>query len=64
MFTLHFDMSSPLEDIAQNCVRKLTIPVNLHEEARRFLQDAGLDYHVIFPDLQGLGRQLMIEEYE
>jgi hypothetical protein len=64
MFTLHLEMGSALEDVAPKCVRKLTIPPSAHGEARRFLRDAGIDYHVLFPDLQGLARQLLIEEFE
>lgn len=58
LFTVHFDAVTPLEEIAPKAVRKIVIPDEVLPEAKRFLQLAGINEFTVFPDLDGLTREL------
>lgn len=57
-FTIHGDDTRPLEVIAPKTVRKVSLPPEAWPEARRFLEDAGINEYLLFPDLDGLTRNL------
>lgn len=57
-FTLHDDLRAPLEQLHPDLARRVVIPINVHEEARRFLTMAGISEFTLFPDLDGLTRDL------
>lgn len=62
-FTLHEDLNTPLENLYPDVVRKIVIPANKRNEARRFLQLAGISEYSLFPDLDGLARELLLENF-
>jgi hypothetical protein len=57
-FTIHGDSHDPLEEVFPAVLRVVQIHPNVVSEAREFLSLAGLDEHVLFPDLDGLQRYL------
>lgn len=57
-FTLHEDLTSPLDKIAPSAVQKITIPQNALDDARLFLTLAGISEFTLFPELDGLAREL------
>lgn len=61
VFTLHCDLSAPLEDFAGDCLRKFELPPNALHEAISFLALAGVNEFSVFPDLDGLARHLKSE---
>lgn len=56
-FTIHAN-SEPLDAVCPRWVRRVDIPTEAVEGARRFLGLAGVNEFTIFPDLQGLGQFL------
>jgi hypothetical protein len=60
-FTLHRNLDTPLETLYPDAVRKLTIPRAAHAGARDFLRLAGISEFTLFPDLDGLSRELRDE---
>ena len=60
-FTMHDDLLTPLEALYPTAVTKITIPRAEQEEARRFLRVAGISEFSLFPDLDGLARELKQE---
>jgi len=59
VFTLHRDLSTPLEEMFPLCVQKVVIPNYLFPEARQFLALAGIDEASLFPDLSTLATFLI-----
>jgi hypothetical protein len=57
-FTLHRDLTRSLDEIEPDVVRKVVIPSAAQPGARRFLQMAGISEFTLFPDLDGLAREL------
>jgi hypothetical protein len=57
-FTLHNRLDVPLEDLHPRCVQKITIPHAAYGDARQFLHLAGISEFGLFPDLDGLARDL------
>jgi hypothetical protein len=57
-FTLHSDLTIDLSTVAPSAIRKFVIPTDLHEDARRFLRLTGISEFRLFPDLDGLAREL------
>jgi len=62
-FTLHEDLVNPLEILFPEAVKKITIPKNAQKDARRFLRLSLINEFTLFPDLDGLARELK-REYE
>lgn len=62
-FTLHEDLVNPLELLFPNAVKKITIPKSAQKDARRFLRLSLINEFTLFPDLDGLARELK-KEYE
>ena len=58
LFTLHGESLEPLEKLAPKCVHRLKIPVDSLDDARKFLELAGVNSYSIFNDLESLGRHL------
>jgi len=63
-FTLHDNLSKPLEELVPGVVRKVVIPKQAHEDAANFLQHAGISEFALFPDLDGLSRELRRQYFE
>lgn len=57
-FTLHNDLVTPLDEIEPSVVREIRIPRPAHDGARQFLELAGVSEFALFPDLDGLAREL------
>jgi hypothetical protein len=57
-FTLHDDIETPLEDLHPSIVTKITLSKEAFSEAGTFLDLAGISEFTLFPDFDGLGRQL------
>jgi hypothetical protein len=58
-FTLHNDLTRPLDEIEPGVVREIRIPAAAHEGAHQFLELAGISEFTLFPDLDGLARELI-----
>jgi hypothetical protein len=58
VFTLHGDLERPLNQSVKNVAWKVLIPKKAFEDAKRFLNNAGVNEFSLFPDLDGLGRHL------
>jgi len=57
-FTMHGDINEPLDNLNHDCVAWIDVPPDVVEPARRFLAMAGIDDYLMFPDLDGLARDL------
>ncbi len=62
-FTLHGELKTPLEDLFPDAVRKIVIPGSARTEAKEFLRLAGISEYSLFPDLDGLARDLILENF-
>jgi len=58
-FTLHRDLSVPLESSYPACLRKIVIPPVLYWPAVEFLNYAGIDHTSLFPDIDALAAFLV-----
>jgi hypothetical protein len=58
LFTLHGESLESLEKLAPECVHRLKIPIDSLDDARKFLELAGVNSYSIFNDLESLGRHL------
>jgi hypothetical protein len=57
-FTLHADLITPLEELAAGALHKIIIPQTAHKDAWRYLKLSGISEFSLFPDLDGLARDL------
>lgn len=57
-FTLHDDLDVPLENLHPNVVTKLILSEKGFPDAYNFLELAGVNEFTLFPDLDGLAREL------
>lgn len=57
-FTIAGEDLRPLEKIMPSVTRRIVLPEPAWKDARRFLDDAGINEHLLFPDLDGLTRHL------
>lgn len=57
-FTLHEDIDTAIEVLCPEAVQKVVIPKGTHSDARTFLQHAGISEFTLFPDLDGLARDV------
>jgi hypothetical protein len=62
-FTLHGDLSRPLEELHPSTVTKIVVPKEARHDAEVFLSLAGITEFTVFPDLDGLAR-LMRRKFE
>jgi FRG domain len=60
-FTLHSDLSRPLEELHPNVVTKIVIPKAARRDAEVFLQLAGITEFTLFPDLDALARMMRMK---
>jgi hypothetical protein len=60
-FTIHDDLTTPLDRLYPQFVTKVEIPVTARSGAEEFLKLAGVSYFSLFPDLDGLVRDLRRE---
>jgi len=58
VFTLHNRLDMALEALHPTCLRKITIPSSAYKDARQFLYLGGVSEFALFPDLDGLAREL------
>jgi hypothetical protein len=58
VFTLHGDLERPLNKTVKDVAWKVRLPKSVFEDARLFLQNAGVNEFSLFPDLDGLCRHL------
>jgi len=63
-FTIHNDLKAPLEELYPEVVTKIVIPKNAQDGARRFLKFVGISEFALFPDLDGLARELKSEHFQ
>jgi len=57
-FTLHGNLHVSLEKLYPTVVTKIPLPVTAHAEAREYLALAGVSEFSLFPDLDGLAREM------
>jgi hypothetical protein len=57
-FTLHSNMGKPLDEHFPDVVTKVVIPSEARPGALAFLRSAGISEFSLFPDLDGLAREL------
>jgi hypothetical protein len=57
-FTIHGDRIDTLDKIAPKVVKKVDIPLAVIPDAKKFLEMAGINDYSMFPDLDGLARDL------
>lgn len=62
-FTIHDDLNTPLEKLYPDALTRILIPPNVHDGARRFLKFVGISEFTLFPDLDGLARELNSEHF-
>jgi hypothetical protein len=62
-FTLHDDLEHPLDVLHPEAMTKVVIPAAARAGARKFLQAAGISEFSLFPDLDGLARELHAENF-
>jgi hypothetical protein len=63
-FTVHNELQRPLEELCPKALTKLNIPKDTHLGAEQFLKLAGISEFTLFPDLDGLARELVQENFE
>jgi FRG domain len=61
-FTLHAELLKPLEELHPKAVRKITVPAAARLGGKRFLRHAGISEFSLFPDLDGLAREIKLEQ--
>jgi hypothetical protein len=57
-FTIHGEDTRPLDEIVPEAVARVKLIKSAWLDARRFLDDYGINEYVLFPDLDGLARHL------
>lgn len=57
-FTLHNDLTTPLDGLYPNVVIPVPVPSAAYEGGREFLRLSGLSEYTLFPDLDGLAREM------
>lgn len=62
-FTLHRDVSVSLEASHPDVLDMIRITSEMFDDARKFLDHAAINEFSLFPDLEGLARQLRQEEF-
>jgi hypothetical protein len=57
-FTIHGDIVEPLDKINPKVVQQVKVPKEIFPDAEKFLSMAGINDYSMFPDLDGLARDL------
>lgn len=60
-FTLHENITDPLETLFPKALTKILIPKDAIKDAKKFLKLSSVSEFSLFPDLDGLSRELMRE---
>lgn len=60
-FTIHGDRHKTIDALAPKCVRCVPLAASLLDDAKAFLDLAGINEYLLFPDLDGLARGLHIK---
>lgn len=63
-FTVHGSSASPLEEQYKARLSKITIPADAALRMRRELRNAGISEFTLFPDLDGLSRDIRAQHVE
>lgn len=63
-FTIHGDLTTPLESLYPKTIKKIVIPPEAQHGARQFLKLVGISEFTLFPDLDGLARELNDEHFK
>jgi len=58
-FTLHSNLETPLEALCPEVVTRINIPVSCRRDAKEFLLVSGISEFTLFPDLDGLARDVL-----
>lgn len=58
LFTLHGQSLEPIEKLAAKCLHRLKIPTDAIDDAKKFLELAGINSYSIYNDLESLARHL------
>jgi hypothetical protein len=64
VFTLHRELTEPLEKLYPDSLRKVLLPIDAVTEATVFLRLAGINNFSLFPDLDGLANYLKSQELD
>ena len=62
-FTFHRDLKYPLNDLFPEAVFKIEIEKEAFQAAKDFLRMSGINEFSLFPDLDGLARQIISEYF-
>lgn len=62
-FTFHVNLSKSLEELYPSALLKVDIPESAFDQAWEFLDIAGISEFSLFPDLDGLARELLINHF-
>lgn len=62
-FTIHDDIETPLDKLYPKVLTKIVIQKNAQDGARQFLKFVGVSEFTLFPDLDGLARELNNEHF-
>jgi FRG domain-containing protein len=62
VFTVHRELSRPLEALFPGCLQKIPIPKDAIAEAAQFLRLSGVNESTLFPDLDGIARHIRATE--
>ncbi|GAW67982.1 hypothetical protein GPEL0_01r4097 [Geoanaerobacter pelophilus] len=62
-FTLQVDLKISLEEMCPSALRKIVIESDQLDEANEFLRLAGISEFSLFPDLDGLARDMLFEHF-
>jgi hypothetical protein len=57
-FTLHNNLEMALSEVCAEALTKIVVPVAAQPKARTFLRLAGISEYSLFPDLDGLAREI------
>ena len=63
-FTLHDNLDRPLEDLHPEALVRIDIPAKVRADAGKFLKLAGISEFALFPDFDGLARELRRDRFE
>lgn len=63
-FTLHDNLDKSLEDLHPEALARIDIPAKVRAGAAKFLKLAGISEFSLFPDLDGLARELKRETFD
>jgi len=63
-FILHGDISTPLEKLYPSVVTKIVLSKEAFRDAWRFVELAGVSEFSLYPDLDGLSRELCRKYFE